>query len=726
MGKFHDLFIRDGRARISIIILLIVVVVALILVYFFYFQEKIGVTRELPPHAKNRLIVKFKEEVEPSLKEEDTIQGADVGVATVTKINEKEKVKEVKKLAPETSETGVKGKTTQMEGIDLIYRVEFEGDKNIAKMIDEYSDDPNVEYAEPDIEVTTQLEPNDPYYWRSGSWGQSYPDLWGIKKIDSAYAWDIETGSRNVTVAVIDTGIDYNQQDLSGNIWTNSDEIPNNGADDDHNGYVDDYYGYDFYNYDSNPFDDHAHGTHCAGTIGAVGNNNKGVVGVNWQVKLMAVKFLSAWGSGYISDSILAINYAVNNGADVLSNSWGGWGRYQSLQNAINYAHNNGVLFVAAAGNSNSDCYNYSPAGLNNVVTVAATDYRDQKASFSSYGNSVEIAAPGVDILSLKSSGGSCNTVGGKYCRMSGTSMATPHTAGLAALILSKDSELTPDQVLELIEVGADDLGNPGKDIYFGYGRINSFNSLTTNITHVDGTLIKARNSSTIYLLDNGQKRPFTSAAVYRSWFDWDDYISVTSSEVSSYSKGSPVTFKPGAIVRGDNSATVYIIGGSNRHPVTSASVFLGLGYKWSNVRVVPAKEINKYTPGDSISGTGSYIDGTLIKASNSATVYLLDNGQRRPIPNREVFVSQFRWKDIVVVGSSVAALYPPGERVGFRPGVLVKSRYNPSVYVITDSEKRGITSARVFRMFGYSWNKIILTTSRELANYTTGEPLGL
>src|SRR3989344_353521 len=326
--------------------------------------------------------------------------------------------------------------------------------------------------------------PNDPYYSSSGSWGQAYPDLWGLKKINAEGGWKESTSSASVVVAVVDTGIDRNHEDLQGNMWVNTREVPSNGVDDDGNGYVDDYYGYDFYNRDNDPIDDHGHGTHVAGTIGAVGNNGKGVVGVNWNSGIMAVKFLHGGGSGYTSDGATSIIYAADNGARVINNSWGG-PVSQVVHDAVEYAHSKGVVIVAAAGNDNSEVGSFSPASEEKAITVAATDSNDQKASFSNYGTKIDVAAPGVDVLSLKASNSPMCTsaiiVGTNYCRISGTSVATPHVAGLAALILSKHPEFTPDEIRQVLRASADDLGTPAFDIYYGRGRINAGKALTVN-----------------------------------------------------------------------------------------------------------------------------------------------------------------------------------------------------------------------------------------------------
>jgi subtilisin family serine protease len=259
--------------------------------------------------------------------------------------------------------------------------------------------------------------------------------------IGAVKAWDITTGSKAVLVGVIDTGIDYTHPDIAANVWANPGETgvdtqgrdkSTNGVDDDANGYADDFRGWDFVNNDNNPMDDQGHGTHTAGTIGAVGNNRTGVTGVNWNVSLVGMKFLGADGSGTLDAAIEAIEYSTKLGVKMTSNSWGGGGFSVAMEAAIKEARDKGILFVAAAGNeaNDNDAAPTYPATyqLENVISVAATDHKDELAYFSNYGKkSVHLGAPGVDILST--------APGGKYVQLSGTSMACPHVAGAAALI---------------------------------------------------------------------------------------------------------------------------------------------------------------------------------------------------------------------------------------------------------------------------------------------------
>lgn len=273
----------------------------------------------------------------------------------------------------------------------------------------------------------------------------SYSALYQHTLMSSAEAWDTTTGSDSVIVAIIDTGIDYNHADLAANMWRNPREIPANGRDDDRNGFIDDVYGMNAITDSGNPLDDNGHGTHVAGIIGAVGNNARGVVGVNWKVKMVGAKFLSADGSGSTSDAIKAVAYVTalkRAGHNVVTsnNSWGGSSYSQALGDAISDAAKAGVLFVASAGNSsrNTDTNPSYPASyqIPNVISVASIDSYGFLSYFSNYGiKSVHIGAPGSNIYSTVRLNG--------YGTKSGTSMAAPQVAGAAALVQSACSTLS-------------------------------------------------------------------------------------------------------------------------------------------------------------------------------------------------------------------------------------------------------------------------------------------
>ncbi len=340
-------------------------------------------------------------------------------------------------------------KNAKIPALDRIYKleVELENGQSLQEVVAAYNEDPDVEYAELNYIVHTSLTPNDPLYplqWPLNNTGQDYP-VSSTKNssgtpdcdIDAPEAWDISTSSPQVVVAVVDTGVDYTHRDLHQNIWVNEAELNGTeGVDDDGNGYIDDIYGYDFINNDNDPMDDNAHGTHCAGIIAAGGDNGLDITGICWNAKIMALKFLNPLGYGSIEDAVAALYYAVENGADVTSNSWGGGGYSETMEEVINYAHSRGVITVAAAGNNGADSPIY-PAYYENAIAVAATDSNNQRAYFSNYGDWVDIAAPGVYILSLKANGTSNGIPYDDYTIIgSGTSMACPHIAGACVLML--------------------------------------------------------------------------------------------------------------------------------------------------------------------------------------------------------------------------------------------------------------------------------------------------
>ena len=355
--------------------------------------------------------------------------------------------------------------------------------KSAAALLNELAGRADVLYAEPNYIVTAvDNVPND----------SSFPQLWGLQNtgqiilgvpglpgadISAAPAWDITTGSTANVVAVVDTGIDYNHPDLAANIWSAPADftvtigsMTINCAAGTH--------GFNAINNTCNPLDDNNHGTHCSGTIGAVGNNNMGVAGVNWTASIMGAKFLNAGGSGTTEGAINAVEFVVQAkaafadtaGANVrvLSNSWGGGGFSQALLDEILRANDSDMLFAAAAGNNNSnnDIIAFYPANYAapNVVAVAATDNRDLRAGFSNFGaNTVHLGAPGVNVLSTVRNNA--------YAYFSGTSMATPHVSGAAALVLSVCALDTPTLIATLL--GAVDPIDSLNGITITGGRLN-------------------------------------------------------------------------------------------------------------------------------------------------------------------------------------------------------------------------------------------------------------
>jgi subtilisin family serine protease len=345
---------------------------------------------------------------------------------------------------------------------------------------------PNVKYACPNyIRNAAETVPSDPDYYRQ----------WGWPNIEAPAAWDTTTGSSTITVGVIDTGVDLQHPDLQANLWVNQLEATGTaGVDDDGNDYIDDIYGWNGITNSPTPDDDDVvspgHGTHCAGVIGAAANNAEGGVGASWNVQIMALKFLNSSGSGWDSDAIKCIDYAIatneagSSNVRILSNSWSGFGGSPALEAAIQRARDAGIVFVAAAGNESynidSPACVIAPGGLNesNIVTVAASTDTDQVAGFSNYGRSLcALRAPGVSIYST------VTVERGSYAYLSGTSMAAPHVSGVLALILATSPTMTVNQVIDRLLLNVDPVvADPASDaVTSTAGRLNANRAVNNN-----------------------------------------------------------------------------------------------------------------------------------------------------------------------------------------------------------------------------------------------------
>jgi len=382
--------------------------------------------------AADEFVVKFRPEVEEE---------------KIDKINKKFGVEVKKKL-----------------GIRNIYCLKVPPSKSINEMVEEYRKEPDVEFVEPNYIRRAFLEPNDP-----GRISQ-----WGIYKIQAPEAWDTETGNESIVIAILDTGVDYDHEDLKDNMWDDSGRC-----------------GYDFVNEDNDPDDDNSssHGTTCAGIAAAVTNNGIGIAGVSWKSKIMAVKVLNANGEGTVIDEVEGIDYAASKNADIISMSFG-TKEYPPIpsdleRNAINDAYSKGCFIVAASGNDNKPYVAY-PAAYDNVVAIGASNDEDKRCSYpswgSNYGQELDVVAPGNSIYTTLRNN--------LYGLSAGTSMATPFVAGEAALILSHLPGLAPSDVKLIIERTSDGIGSPGWDEETGCGRINAYSGLTAyyvagNIVHL-------------------------------------------------------------------------------------------------------------------------------------------------------------------------------------------------------------------------------------------------
>ncbi len=337
------------------------------------------------------------------------------------------------------------------------------------------------------LQATGWVEYAEPRYWRFINYVPNdslYAEQWHLRLIKAEKAWDIQRGNKQVLIAIVDTGIDWKHPDLAAQIWTNTGEIPGNGIDDDQNGYIDDVHGWDFGENDNSTMNtssnlNAAHGSMTAGVAAATTNNRQGIASIGFDCTLMPVKCSLDYAKDpqqLIRAGFEGIKYAVDNGADIVSCSWSGESASDYEMEIIRYAHTRGVAVIAAAGNGYSDVAQY-PAAYPYVFSVAATNDRDQKATFSNYNRTVELAAPGVDILTTWG-----NTQG--YVWMDGTSFATPLVAGTVALVKSQFPDWTGEQAAHQVRVTADDIYyvNLAYLNKLGKGRVNAFRALTETL----------------------------------------------------------------------------------------------------------------------------------------------------------------------------------------------------------------------------------------------------
>jgi subtilisin family serine protease len=410
---------------------------------------------------------------------------------------------------------------------------------NPTQAIAELSQHPKVDVVERNVRRYITASPDDPlqnyqYYVHQ----ESDADL------DLPEAWDITTGSKQVVVAVIDTGVDLDHPDLASNIWSNPNEIAGNAIDDDHNGYIDDVNGWDFVADDNDPnpkptssnysYSVVAHGTHVAGLIGATGNNTTGVTGVNWAVSIMPLRVFDELGSSDIAYIDQAIHYAIENGADIINMSYGGFTDSDIENQDLQLAYASGILNVAAAGNEAINLNNIPsyPVCYDNVLGVGATDATDTIASFSNYGNEcVDVAAPGEDIFSTLYTDDTIAGFTEQYGWFSGTSMSSPITAGVAALVKSVDQDMTVDALQSIMLKAVDPISTTN----LGKGRINADqavslanNSTSSNATTLPKPIIKAYRTAQSKQQINSNER----SNYIHPYFSW---TTTTSRTIAGY-----------------------------------------------------------------------------------------------------------------------------------------------------------------------------------------------
>ncbi len=447
-----------------------------------------------PPFRENTILLKFKDDISfnKSLLKGNSIA---TGISTIDQLNQTYRVESMVSVFKNTKSKSNKtffldaiGEKRDIPSLDKIYKIKYQARISPKQLAEQYAQDPNIEYAEPDYYFfKSDTHPNDPLYTNG--------DQWHFAAVNAPAAWDLSTGSNSQIIGIINTGVDWNHPDLNDNIWSNTQEIANNGIDDDGNGYIDDVRGWDFVNDDNDPNDDNSHGTHVAGIAAAETNNNVGGAGVAWNAQIMPVKMLQSSGTGTSSDLAAAINYAAQNGATVINMSLGSYAESQTVKAALENAYVTAVL-VAAAGN---DGYKVDPpyppfpvyapaypACYSFVIGVEATTQSNTLAAFSNrdlsgpvvaandFNHNYEIRAPGVDIWSTFPSS--------DYHKLNGTSMASPIVAGAVALIKDHNPNMSTEALFARLIQSAN---NGILDIYEAMTR-----QLTTDLHYVGFTLL--------------------------------------------------------------------------------------------------------------------------------------------------------------------------------------------------------------------------------------------
>lgn len=406
-------------------------------------------------------------------------------------------------------------------GRSSIYVVHFDESEDVLEKAKELLRSGYFNWAEPNGYVRACVIPNDSMFFRQyglqnlGTFNLTFSTL--DSDSDLPEAWSIEQGDSNVVVAVLDGGIALAHPEFSGRIWQNYTENPTDSIDNDLNGYVDDYQGWNFA-YDTNsPADDLGHGTSVAGVIGANGNNAIGMAGVDWNCKLMICKVLDSTNFGTYADIADAIYYATNNGADVINMSFSG-GSSSAISSAVQYAWNNNVMMCAASGNGNTSVPSF-PAADSLVLAVGGSNAWDVRYQFSNYGSHLDVVAAGDYIYVLDYANFSNY---GNYS--GGTSLASPFVAGIAALLKAQDTTRTNSEIYNIIRATAEDTvdvfngeDTPGWDQYFGYGRVNAYYALLYDSLSLSAPVVATEEQFSIY------PNPFSDQATIFSSVELND-----------------------------------------------------------------------------------------------------------------------------------------------------------------------------------------------------------
>ncbi|MBX4205526.1 MAG: S8 family serine peptidase [Candidatus Doudnabacteria bacterium] len=585
--------------------------------------------------------------------------------------------------------------------------------------------DARIEYTEPDLQVSAvqistvpQITTNDPFFTTEVSLEDKQ---WYLAKIRVPEAWFYAKGSGSVVVAVVDTGIHASHLDLNdGRVISGHDMLVDKDI---------------AFNSDS---DDNGHGTAVSGVIGAIPNNQKGLAGINWNVSIMPVKALDASGNGELSDISAGIIWAADHGANIINLSLGGSGfpNNITMANAISYAFGKGVLIVAAAGNdtanqgANLDTNPVYPVcadnGQNMVLGVAASDNLDRKATFSNFGiNCVDITAPGKKILTTAflPSDPSNNIL----IYASGTSLATPVVAGVAALIKAQNPNYTNIQIRNLILKTADNIDALNQDNclgtscngFLGKGRINALLALQP-LPILSDTLVRELGTGNIYLVSGGSKH-FVSVFVLNQKYKGMIVVDETPGQLANYPNGTAIAPATGTLVKGQTDATVYYIDNGVRRPLTYL-VFVSRKFSFANIQVLSEPDLAAIPLADWYWPP----DGTLVLIKGNPTVYVMDQQVVRPVTYFVFTQRKLSFTKVISVTPDEFSHVPKApDAYWLAPleGTLVKTAANATVFVIENGAAHAV-SGPVFLARKYKFSSIKVLPQAEMDVIKPGEAI--
>jgi subtilisin family serine protease len=531
------------------------------------------------------------------------------------------------------------------------------------------------------------LASNDSNYnsqWSLKNIGQSILGQSGVSGIDidfeTAYPKIANTNKGNTKLAIIDTGV-TTIPETTGQILG----------------------GYNFVNNSNNVNDDNGHGTFISSIIASKVNNSNGIAGINDRVNILPIKVLDADGSGYLSNLIQGIQYAIDQNASIINLSLASTTYDSTLNTIIEKAYQRGIIIVAAAGNSGNNITSPTVSPLNNdgnknwVIGVGAIDNRGNRPSYSNYGLGVDVVAPGDNILGYNNN----NSL--EY--RSGTSMAAAMVTGVISAWRDYYGTLSPDDVHNLINISSQS------------GKLISMENAMSKRNYPNGALIRTANSG-VYIIKQGFKRPIIDPIIFLSYYyRWQDILVISQTNFDAIPTGDALPLREGFLIANKN--TVYVIEQGMKRPIVSPSVFLGLGYKWGNIYFPSESVLNNHPTGALLSDINQPPNGSVVYAEGTGA-YLIDNGKKRPFNTPYTYLTRYKWDDLMKTKKDILDAMPTATEVYPQEGSIIRD--DGAVYWVENNTKRPFASQQAFLSLGLSWGKVIYPPNAVLNSLGRGD----